>query len=159
MNIRERRAEDLEAVQGLLETGRLPSKGVERTIGSTSIILSGFSGSDRRDGEVRRKWSATITLRKSASRLESRDLHSSSVLLEACATEFAIRTQIAVRHREIYSISISFRTETAPIPGKSLGTGKVTCRPASHCSPRGIMVCTAAQRIPAGCKSPGQTWP
>jgi beta-galactosidase len=39
-----------------------------------------------------------------------------------------------------YWISISFRTETAAIPGKSLGTGKVTCRPASHCSPRGIMV-------------------
>jgi N-acetylglutamate synthase-like GNAT family acetyltransferase len=33
MNIRERRAEDLDAVRGLLETGGLPSKGLERTIG------------------------------------------------------------------------------------------------------------------------------
>ena len=33
MNIRERRAGDLEAVRGLLETGGLPSKGLERTIG------------------------------------------------------------------------------------------------------------------------------
>ena len=33
MNVRERRAEDLEAVRGLLETGGLPSKGLERTIG------------------------------------------------------------------------------------------------------------------------------
>src|SRR5579862_2713766 len=52
-----------------------------------------------------------------------------------------------------------FRTETAAIPGKSLGTGKVSCRPTSHCRTRGIMVCTAPQRIPAGCTSPGQTWP
>ena len=33
MNVRERQAEDLEAVQGLLETGGLPSRGLERTIG------------------------------------------------------------------------------------------------------------------------------
>ena len=33
MHIRERRAEDLETVRGLLETGGLPSKGLERTIG------------------------------------------------------------------------------------------------------------------------------
>ncbi len=33
MNVRERRADDLEAVRGLLETGGLPSKGLERTIG------------------------------------------------------------------------------------------------------------------------------
>ncbi len=33
MNIRQRQAEDLELVRGLLETGRLPSKGLERTIG------------------------------------------------------------------------------------------------------------------------------
>ena len=33
MNVRERRAEDLEAVRGLLETGGLPSKGLERTTG------------------------------------------------------------------------------------------------------------------------------
>ncbi len=33
MHIRERRAEDLDAVRGLLETGGLPSKGLERTIG------------------------------------------------------------------------------------------------------------------------------
>lgn len=33
MNVRERRAEDLEAVRGLLKTGGLPSEGLERTIG------------------------------------------------------------------------------------------------------------------------------
>ena len=33
MNIRGRRAEDSEAVRGLLETGGLPSKGLERSIG------------------------------------------------------------------------------------------------------------------------------
>ncbi len=33
MNIRERQAEDMVAVQGLLETGGLPSRGLERTIG------------------------------------------------------------------------------------------------------------------------------
>ncbi len=33
MNIRERRAEDLEAVRGLLETSGLPSNGLERSIG------------------------------------------------------------------------------------------------------------------------------
>lgn len=33
MHIRERRPEDLEKVRGLLETGQLPSKGLERTIG------------------------------------------------------------------------------------------------------------------------------
>ena len=33
MNVRERQAEDLEAVRGLLETGGLPSRGLERTIG------------------------------------------------------------------------------------------------------------------------------
>jgi N-acetylglutamate synthase-like GNAT family acetyltransferase len=33
MNIRERQAEDLEVVRGLLETGGLPSNGLERTTG------------------------------------------------------------------------------------------------------------------------------
>jgi hypothetical protein len=36
-----------------------------------------------------------ISNEMSASRLEPRDLLSSFVMIEACATEFAIRTQIA----------------------------------------------------------------
>ena len=51
-------------------------------------------------------------------------------------------------------IGISPRTETASSVGKSLGTGAVTGRPASHCSARATMVWSPAQRMRSGCVSP-----
>ena len=51
------------------------------------------------------------------------------------------------------------RTETAPVPGKSAGTGYVTGRRASHSSARGMIVCTAASCKPGAFASPGHNMP
>ena len=69
--------------------------------GVASEQLIFFAGSHSRRSKVYTLWSdknrlAAIGNAKSASRLESRDVLSSFVFLEASAPEFAIRAQIAV---------------------------------------------------------------